>query len=141
MSFGGMGSDGDDDKVMSEINMTPLIDIMLVLLIIFMVTSSVSIESGLDIDLPNSASGESQGKPEGIIVALDKKGVISVQGKAISFDKLKEEVGSALLKEKTGLVIFEGDENASLGKTIEIMDIAKAAGAIKFAIATEQDGS
>lgn len=45
--------DDDDDEIMAEINMTPLIDVMLVLLIIFMVTSSISVSSGLNIDLPN----------------------------------------------------------------------------------------
>ena len=48
--------ENDQDKIMAEINMTPLIDIMLVLLIIFMVTSSIALESGLDIDLPQTKS-------------------------------------------------------------------------------------
>lgn len=127
----------DDDEIMAEINMTPLIDIMLVLLIIFMVTSSVSLESGLDIDLPKTNS-KSEAKNESVVlVSLDRLGNISVQGKEVAYDGLEGSIKQALEEEKTTLVIFEGDTNANLGKSIEVMDIAKKAGATKFAIATQ----
>ena len=60
-------SEENQDGIVAEINMTPLIDIMLVLLIIFMVTSSVSLESGLDIDLPKSSSTSKSSGPEAVI--------------------------------------------------------------------------
>lgn len=129
--------DNDNDSIMSEINMTPLIDIMLVLLIIFMVTSSVSLESGLDIDLPKSESKTASQEGKAVLISLDRHGAISVQGKEVDMGALKNSIIDALENEKTSLVIFEGDKNSNLGKTIEIMDIAKSAGAVKFAIATE----
>jgi len=133
-------NDDFDDEILSEINMTPLIDIMLVLLIIFMVTSSISLDSGLDIDLPQTSSGKGKKKkPEAIIVSLDKEGRIFIQGQEILFEQVRDKIAEALTAEQTELVIFEGDRTATLGRAIEIMDIAKAAGAKKFAVATEDN--
>jgi biopolymer transport protein ExbD len=128
---------GGHDEIMAEINMTPLIDIMLVLLIIFMVTSSVSLDSGLDIDLPDSISKTKGKKENAILVSLNNKGEIFVQGQLTDEASLKEVIKKTLTLEKTKMVVFEGDKSANLGRTIEIMDIAKAAGADKFAIAAE----
>lgn len=129
-------NDGEKDDIVAEINMTPLIDIMLVLLIIFMVTSSVSLESGLDIDLPKTNS-QTQAQPgEAVIISLSKAGELMIQGE-VAGPNLKEQIGAALLAAKTEFVVFEGDKSAELGRAIEVMDIAKEAGAKKFAIAAE----
>ena len=127
---------GSDD-IVAEINMTPLIDIMLVLLIIFMVTSSVSLDSGLDIDLPKTSSKIESKEGQAVIVSLDVSGIISVQGKKVESAELQNAISGYLQSEKTQTVIFEGDQKANLGRVIEIMDIAKKAGAEKFAIAAE----
>ena len=140
MAFYGSGDAGDGDEVIGDINLTPLIDIMLVLLIIFMVTSSVSLESGLDIDLPKTV-GQTAGK-EGaaVIISMDSSGGVFVQGKKVSPEALGARVAEALKEEGTGLVILEGDGQATLQKAIEVMDVAKGAGAKKFAIAAESSG-
>ncbi len=130
----------DSDSIIAEINMTPLIDIMLVLLIIFMVTSSISLESGLDIDLPKSQISSGSKEGSAVLVSLDRHGSISVQGKEVGMDGLKVAIAQAIADEKSSLVVFEGDRDSNLGKTIQIMDIAKSAGADKFAIATEKVG-
>ncbi|OUR96768.1 hypothetical protein A9Q84_10530 [Halobacteriovorax marinus] len=130
----------DNDQIMADINMTPLIDIMLVLLIIFMVTSSVSLESGLDIDIPKTISNTKEQEGRSVLVSLNKAGDVSVQGKLVPWNSLQEEISGALEREKTGLVIFEGDKSSMLGSAVEVMDVAKAAGAEKFAIAAESVG-
>lgn len=127
----------DEDGIVSEINMTPFIDIMLVLLIIFMVTSTVSLESGLDIDLPNTKGQVEAKEGDAVIVSLDKNGNISVQGRTVNGVDLANELRESIKQSPSKLVVFEGDKSSSLGKTIEIMDIAKAAGAKNFAIAAE----
>lgn len=127
----------DEDDIVAEINMTPLIDIMLVLLILFMVTSSVSLESGLDVELPQVAGKTEQQEGSAVIISLDNNGNLSVQGKATSMDDLEATIKEAMEHEKTGLVILEGDKKSRLGNAVLIMDIAKAAGATKFAIAAE----
>lgn len=126
-----------DDEIMADINMTPLIDIMLVLLIIFMVTSSLSLESGLDIDIPKTSSQTKNQEGASVVISLDKSGALSVQGKIASWESLKEDVTSALKEAKTATVVFEGDQKSSLSEAIRAMDIAKDAGAEKFAIAAE----
>ena len=127
----------EDDEILSEINMTPLIDIMLVLLIIFMVTSSVSLESGLDIDLPDSTSKGKASSNNAVVVSLESEGTVLVQGQKVQFEFLKDAISQALMKEKTKLVILEGDQASKLGLAVNVMDIAKEAGAVRFAIATE----
>ncbi|MCO4795265.1 MAG: biopolymer transporter ExbD [Bacteriovoracaceae bacterium] len=127
----------DTDEIMADINMTPLIDIMLVLLIIFMVTSSISLESGLDVDLPDSVSKGQTSEGSAVVVSLLSDGSIAVQGTVVQREELGMKIQESLKFEKTELVILEGDQASRLGMAVEIMDIAKAAGAIKFAIATE----
>ena len=130
-------NDGDSEDIVAEINMTPLIDIMLVLLIIFMVTSSVSTESGLDIDLPKTSSKTQAQAGEAVIISLSKDGAISIAGKIFTGGDMKTEIANALAAAKTEFVVFEGDKSAQIGRAIEIMDVAKEAGAKKFAIAAE----
>lgn len=131
----------DDEQIMAEINMTPLIDIMLVLLILFMVTSSVSLESGLDVELPQVAGNTENKEGSAVIISLNDQGELSVQGKRIEFAELSDAIKEAMATEKTGLVILEGDRKSKLGNAVQIMDIAKAAGALKFAIAAEAGAS
>ncbi|MBF0314527.1 MAG: biopolymer transporter ExbD [Oligoflexia bacterium] len=128
------------EDILAEINMTPLIDIMLVLLIVFMVTSSITLESGLDIELPKTSAKTEQKSNNVVIISLDAAGTVSIQGKKIEKKDqvdLKAEIASALTREKSDEVIFEGDTSSTVGKMIEIMDIAKSAGAQKFAVATD----
>lgn len=127
----------DGDEIVSEINMTPLIDVMLVLLIIFMVTSSISLESGLDVDLPDSIAKGQAKAGTAVVVSLLTDGSLAVQGKKVERSFLESKISEALLAEKTNLVILEGDQASRLGMAVEVMDIAKAAGASNFAIATE----
>ena len=130
-----------DDEINAEINVTPLIDIMLVLLIVFMVTSSVSLESGLDVELPTASSTSGGDKPGAVIISLSAAGQISVAGKQVPKDQLEDEIKSALATQKTSLVILEGDKAADLGSAVNLMDIAKAAGATQFAIAAETNSN
>ena len=121
------------EEVVAEINMTPLIDIMMVLLIIFMVTSSIGLESGVDVNLPTAASNAKfQKDDEGVIISLN-----AIQGHSVG-DHFEEVLKKELDGSASKLIIFEGDRVATLGKAISIMDAAKKVGALKFAIATEQ---
>jgi biopolymer transport protein ExbD len=134
---GGSNRHDEDGQIMAEINMTPLIDIMLVLLIIFMVTSSISLESGMDIELPQVGAAGTKEKGGAVIVTLEREGSVSVQGKRVELDGLQLAISEALKLEGTELVILEGDKAAGLGNAVNVMDIARTAGATKFAIAAE----
>ncbi len=136
--MGKMGDGDDDDAIVADINMTPLIDIMLVLLVVFMVSSSVAIESGMDIELPKTTLTNQKKEAEILVITLSKEGTVVVHGKKVSGPEISRRIASTLLELKTDSVILEGDTSANLGKAIELMDMAKVAGAKNFSIAAEE---
>ena len=139
MSMGKMNSGEDeDDTIVAEINMTPLIDIMLVLLIVFMVSSTAALESGMDIELPKTTLTNPKKDAEILVISLSKAGNVAVHGKAVKTEEISRKIASALAELKTDSVILEGDTSANLGKAIELMDMAKVAGARNFSIAAEE---
>jgi biopolymer transport protein ExbD len=129
------GNGGDED-INAEINMTPLIDIMLVLLIIFMVSSSAAIESGLDVNLPevNAVSDKTEAI---LVISLSKEGTVAVQGEITPPEALKDKISAKLAELKTQAVILEGDGESMLNETMAVMDTAKMAGAKTFSIAAK----
>jgi biopolymer transport protein ExbD len=130
----------EESQPIAEINMTPLIDIMLVLLIIFMITSSISLESGVN-EVTSSANSGKTKTPAGspIKVSLDRMGDLFVDGKKTDVANLKTVIQQALQEGRNSSVILEGDRQATLGRAVQIMKIAKEAGAAKFAIAARED--
>lgn len=133
---------GDEDGILSEINITPLTDIFLVLLIIFMVTSSVMSQSGVEVELPKATGGMTQSQPEGVILSLLTEGRMKVNDRSIDsgdYAGLKAALLDAFSKSRSKLVILEGDRRAFLGSVVEIMDRAREAGATQFAIATQPE--
>lgn len=142
MAMGSSNNNSDgEEQIVSDINMTPLIDIMLVLLIIFMVTSTAALESGLDIELPKTQITNEKKTDEILIITLDKSGKVALQGKYVEEGQLATQMIAKLAELKTESVILEGDTHAFLGKAVEIMDIAKSAGAKNFSIAADQDAA
>ena len=142
-SSGGWGDEADA-PIMSEINITPLTDIFLVLLIIFMVTSSVMTQMGVNVNLPQASNATSQSQPEGVIVTLLQGGHIQVNGQAIpkdDFGVFEKALSGAFTHTKSRLVILEGDRQAFLGSAIQVMDHARKAGADRFAIATSPESA
>jgi biopolymer transport protein ExbD len=132
-------TDRDDDPIVAEINITPLTDIFLVLLIIFMISSSALLESGLTVKLPSaktaaSAPTESQ-KPVSVVLARD--GTIVVGEAAVAENELAKVLRTALDATSNKTVVVRGDTDVSLGKTVKVMDAARSAGAEKITIATQ----
>lgn len=141
MSMGKMKHGDDDEDIVAEINMTPLIDIMLVLLIIFMVSSTAALESGMDIELPKTTLTNNKQEGEILVISLSKEGRVAVHGKQVETKDISRSIASTLKELKTDSVILEGDTSANLGRAVEIMDIAKSAGAKNFSIAAEEGKS
>ena len=91
MSMGKMNSgDEEDDAIVAEINMTPLIDIMLVLLIVFMVSSTAALESGMDIELPKTSLTNPKKEAEILVISLSKDGHVAVHGKAVKTPDVRQ---------------------------------------------------
>ena len=132
---GGGGDDEISDGIVAEINITPLTDIFLVLLIIFMVTTSVISNQGKEVDLPNSAVASTT--PTGVSVTVTSEGEVEVDGKAVSEQNLAGALKEALDKAKEKIVILRGDKKVLLGKAVNILDLAQEAGAKGIALATK----
>lgn len=140
---GGENSE-EDVSIVAEINITPLTDIFLVLLLIFMVTSSAMSQMGVDVSLPLASKSMSSSQPEGVIVSLLSQGRMKVNEtelRAQDFKGLEKALKFAFSQTESRLVILEGDRQAFLGSAIEVMDHARIAGAEKFAIATSPERS
>ena len=131
----GSGEDDLTDGIVAEINITPLTDIFLVLLIIFMVTTSVISNQGKEVDLPNSAVASTT--PTGVSVTITSDGEVEVDGKATTEQRLPAALKEALDKAKEKIVILRGDKKVLLGKAVNILDLAQEAGAKGIALATK----
>jgi len=142
-SSGGGSYEDEAPPIVAEINITPLTDIFLVLLIIFMVTSSVMTQSGVDVQLPSASQQAQSSQPEGVIVTLLPNGRLKINGQSLTeaggLEALTPALKQAFTKTTSRLVILEGDREAFLGSVMGVMDMARAAGADKFAIATVTD--
>src|ERR1700675_2905844 len=111
--------------VFADINITPLTDIFLVLLIIFMVTTAVTIESAAHVDLPKAeAPTTPTDKPKGVIVTLTEDHQIYVNEKNVNEHELDAVLRDALGKIPDKIVIFQGDPRVILGDMVKILDIA-----------------
>lgn len=130
------GTKYDESEIVSDINMTPLIDVMLVLLIIFMVSSSAAVESGLSVNLPE-AGAVAGTPPQSLVISMAKTGEVAVGGKTIPKEQLGDAIKLEIGRLKTTSVVLEGDGDLTLTNTIEVIDMARAAGATDFSIAAK----
>lgn len=139
MAISGLpGGEGDEagDGIVAEINITPLTDIFLVLLIIFMVTTTAVHEQGKNIDLP-SADVSEQTTPDGVTVEVDALGVLKINGEPTLETELAMRLEEALSGADDKVVVLRGDQRVLLGQAVNILDLAQQAGAEGIAIATQ----
>ena len=133
----GRGEDGEaGDGIVAEINITPLTDIFLVLLIIFMVTTTAVHEQGKNIDLP-SADVSEETTPDGVTVEVDALGVLKINGEPTLETELAMRLEEALSGADDKVVVLRGDQRVLLGQAVNILDLAQQAGAEGIAIATQ----
>jgi biopolymer transport protein ExbD len=123
------------EDIVAEINITPLTDIFLVLLIIFMVTTSVISSQGKNVDLPSAAIAAQT--PSGVTVTVTSGDEISIDGKVVRAEQLGPALKAALANSREKLVILRGDRDVVLGRAVGILDQAQQAGATGIALATQ----
>jgi biopolymer transport protein ExbD len=137
MAITPLGGSDDNGDIVAEINITPLTDIFLVLLIIFMITSSAMIESGGKVNLPKAVATQTESR--GTTVTLTPKKEIFVNQKKVSEESLEKALQEALDNNANKTVILRGDKDVLLGETVKVMSIIKRAGATEIAIAAETE--
>ena len=131
------GGGGDDDLI-SGINITPLVDIVLVLLIIFMVTATYIVRAAIEIDLPRAAhGGEATGTT--LAVVLTRDGAIYLDGVLRSEEELAARTREAVAKDRGTRAIISADKASLHGAVVRVIDVVKGAGVSRFAINIEQE--
>jgi biopolymer transport protein TolR len=122
-------------KQMSDINVTPMVDVMLVLLVIFMVTAPL-LTVGVEVDLPNTKASEIRGDDEPLAVSLDKDGKLFVQDTPVELDGLGPLL-LAISKNNQDVRIFvRGDKDIDYGSVMNVMGVLNKAGFSKVALIT-----
>ena len=124
------------NKPMSEINVTPFVDVMLVLLIIFMVTAPL-LTVGVQVDLPESSADSLPDDQEPLTLTINSKGEIWIQEHQVAFDEVVPKI-LAISKNRTDTRIYvRGDKTINYGRVLEIMGTLSGAGFSKVALISE----
>ncbi|HYO95495.1 MAG TPA: biopolymer transporter ExbD [Polyangiaceae bacterium] len=128
------GANEDDDGLIAGINVTPLVDVTLVLLIIFMVTAKIIVSQGMPMDLPKAASGESLQTVFSVELTADGK--TRVDSNAVGSDAAIASLArEAKAKNKELRAVIRADRKVEHGRVIHVLDLLKRAGVAKIAFA------
>ena len=127
------------NKVVADINITPFTDVVLVLLIIFMITTPMLSNNEIKVNLPKAEITESSNN-KNIEITIDKDGFIYVDGKQIHLAYLEDALFKLTSKNKDKAVVIKGDKTVQYNQIIQIIDKAKKTGITKFALAVDTKG-
>ncbi len=128
---------GRGNTPMSDINVTPMVDVMLVLLIIFMVTAPL-LTVGVPVDLPKTEASTITGQDEPLVVSVDAKGDIFLQETKIGQDELLPRLRAISANKPDQRIFVRGDKAISYGRVMEVMGMINGAGFTKVALVAEQ---
>ena len=126
-----------NNKPMSEINVTPFVDVMLVLLIIFMITAPL-LTTGVSVDLPKTDSQTLPGQDEPITVTINKEGEVFLGENLIQVNTLTAKLKAITSIKPSTRIFIRADENISYGQVVNIMSVITNAGYKKVALITKQ---
>jgi biopolymer transport protein ExbD len=121
------------DRIITDINVTPMVDIMLVLLIIFMVTATYIARRGIPVQLPEASTGQDM-EASTLAVVLTPDGKLQLNGDAITIDGLKDRLPAVLAANPDVQAVVDGDRTVEYGRVI---DVLRAGGVKNFAAAVE----
>ena len=136
MALSKFSAEESAEGLIAEINITPLTDVFLVLLIIFMITKSVMIESAAKVNLPKATQTTQEAR--GLTVSITADNKIYVNQMLVDPSQLEPTLRDLLADDPKKLVILQGDESVILGEAVHVMDLAKRAGAQAISIAARK---
>lgn len=126
----------NDDAMISAINVTPFVDVALVLLVIFMITAPILAKDILKIKLPKTATSDGRTLSQ-IGISINRDGLILLNGQPMNDDSLRAEVQRAIKSDPDTQAIISGDTATPYGNVVKAIDLVKAAGLTKFALQIE----
>ena len=132
-----MSSGGGDDDLKSEINVTPLVDVMLVLLIIFMITAPM-MQGGVDVDLPRAEARPLEPK-EGLVVTVDRAGRIFVDQSPVTYADFRVTFPSLVAARKPNGVYLRADSRVPYGDVVRTLAVIRAAGVQNVGLVAEEE--
>ena len=135
MSFGRLERT-QSSKPMSDINMTPLVDVMLVLVVIFIITAPL-MTSAIKLDLPKTEAAQPVDAPKFVAIVVDKTGQIYLNDQVISVTQLAESLSKTAQLSKDTEVQLRADESVPYGKVVEVMGVAQKAGLNRIGFVAE----
>jgi len=127
----------DGEEAIADINVVPLVDIILVVLIIFMVTAPMFMKPSINVNLPKAASGE-QTTPSQLNITLNVDGKLILNGSAADENAISERARSEVANNPEVQAIIAADKNVPHGNVVRIIDLVKTAGVKKFAISIDK---
>ncbi len=136
MAGGGTPDDGDE---ITGINVTPLVDIVLVLLIIFMVTANMIVRETVEVDLPRAANTQEKTVQGPVMLTMDKDARVYFDGVEVAQDVLMGKMKDAVGKDKEVRAIISADQSLNYGKVMTLIDQVKEAGIAKFALNIQKE--
>ena len=133
MQFG-----SNSDQLMSDINVTPFVDVMLVLLIIFMVTEPMMVQ-GVDVDLPKATSKALKGGEDRLIISVDEQSKVFINEQVVSVEFLTKKLGAILENFDKNNVYLRADKKVSYGVVVNVISKIKKAGVDSLGMITLPD--
>lgn len=130
----GSASSGDDDEIIASINVTPLVDIVLVLLIVLMVTSSYLVNKSISVELPKAATGETVTPT--LSISIDVEGKLYLDGQVIDAPALQERIRAAYKSDPEVKAIISADGRVTHAQVVSVIDTLRLEKVTKFAINT-----
>jgi len=139
MAFGGFGR-GGGAAPMAEINMIPLIDVMLVLLVIFIITAPL-LTHAVKVDLPKAASAANQTKPDNVQLAIDAQGIVYWNGEVLDRSGWRSRMDAAAALKPQPEVHIRADGEVTYRRVAEVMADAARAGLTRLGFLTDPRGT
>lgn len=131
-----MAFDGRSNETLSQINVTPLVDVMLVLLVIFMVTAPI-LQQGITVNLPHVRAGALAGDEVQLVVSLAADGKVYLNDTELSASALQEKLRAILQERPDRQVFLRADAAVPYGDVMKVMSSVREAGVVRLAMVTE----
>lgn len=123
-------------RLLRRLDVTPLIDVVLLLLIFFMISTTFVITAGIKVKLPQAAT-RAEAREQDIVVVVTEGGELYLDNESVSVDELRLRLKKKVSGRKDNLLIVKADREAKHGRVVQVMDLAKQLGISRLAIATE----